>query len=405
MRIGTMTIYKQSLNSMLNQESAYLDVSTQLSSGKRVVNPSDDPKAASQAVTISQSLALNQQYADARDSTRTALSMEESALSSIGDAITSAKTLVIEAGNSTLSDDDRASLATELQGIYSTLLSLANSTDANGNYLFGGYQNSSTPFVTNDDGTVEYVGGDNVQLQQVNSSWQMASGDTGQQVFMSAASSSSYLAEAAGANSGSVTFTGPSVVDTTDASYGEGFTVKFNMDSDGNATYQVGTGDPVTYSAAASYESGQTLEVNGLSLTLDGTPADGDSISVSKAEDADPNIFSTLENLINVLNTPVETDADQANLQNTLSTSSRELDNGLDNVLTTRASVGSRLSALDTLDTMGDSQDLNYSETLSDLVDLDYASAISEYSLRQVGLQAAQKAFINIQGLSLFQLM
>ena len=48
---------------------------------------------------------------------------------------------------------------------------------------------------------------------------------------------------------------------------------------------------------------------------------------------------------------------------------------------------------------------LNYDQTLSDLVDLDYAEAISEYSLRQIGMQAAQKAFVDIKGLSLFNYM
>ncbi|MEE4463139.1 flagellar hook-associated protein 3, partial [Azotobacter chroococcum] len=60
---------------------------------------------------------------------------------------------------------------------------------------------------------------------------------------------------------------------------------------------------------------------------------------------------------------------------------------------------------LDVLDTVGGNRALNYEQTLSDLVDLDYNAAISEYSLRQVGLQAAQKAFVDIHQLSLFKLL
>ena len=57
------------------------------------------------------------------------------------------------------------------------------------------------------------------------------------------------------------------------------------------------------------------------------------------------------------------------------------------------------------VDAVGSNRMLNYEQTLSDLVDLDYADAISEYSLRQVGLQASQKAFVDIKGMSLFDFM
>ena len=74
----------------------------------------------------------------------------------------------------------------------------------------------------------------------------------------------------------------------------------------------------------------------------------------------------------------------------------------IDDGMKVRASVGARLNELDTLDTVGGNRSLNYEQTLSDLVDLDYARAISDYTLRQVGLQASQKAFVDIQGMSLF---
>lgn len=92
-------------------------------------------------------------------------------------------------------------------------------------------------------------------------------------------------------------------------------------------------------------------------------------------------------------------------MRNTLNTAMRDLDNSLDNVLTVRASAGARLNELDVIDAVGSNRMLNYDQTLSDLVDLDYAEAISEYSLRQIGMQAAQKAFVDIKGLSLFNYM
>jgi flagellar hook-associated protein 3 FlgL len=396
MRLSSATIYNQSLSSMLAQESAYQDAAQEVASGTRVVNPSDDSLAAAQAVNVRQAIAANEQYADSRSAISTSLSQEESTLDSINDAIASAMSLVVQANNGTLSDADRESIATSLQGVYDTLATLANATDSNGNYLFSGYQSQSAAFVEDADGNLVYQGDDNVVTQQVSSTQSMASGDNGATIFMSVSSSAGFIAEA-GDNSGSVTYDGPDITDTQDANYGTGFTVTFSTAADGTAQYSI---DGAT---AVAYTEGDTLEVNGLSLTLEGTPVDGDTITVSAAADADPDLFATLQNLITALQTPVETDADQAALSNTLSTASRELSNAQDNVLTVQTSVGSRLNQLEVLDTIGDDLALSYTERLSGLVDADYTESVTEYTSLQVALQAAQQTFVSIQKLSLFE--
>jgi flagellar hook-associated protein 3 FlgL len=396
MRLSSATIYNQSLSSMLAQESAYQDAAQEVASGTRVVNPSDDSLAAAQAVNVRQAIAANEQYADSRDAISTSLSQEESTLDSINDAISSAMSLLVQANNGTLSDADRESIATSLQGVYDTLVTLANATDSNGNYLFSGYQSQSAAFVEDADGNLVYQGDDNVVTQQVSSTQSMASGDNGATIFMSVSSSAGFIAEA-GDNSGSVTYDGPDITDTQDANYGTGFTVTFSTADDGTAQYSIDGATPVAYT------EGETLEVNGLSMTLEGTPVDGDSITVSAAADADPDLFATLQNLISALQTPVETDADQAALSNTLSTASRQLSNAQDNVLTVQTSVGSRLNQLEVLDTIGDDLALSYTERLSGLVDADYTESVTEYTSLQVALQAAQQTFVSIQKMSLFE--
>ena len=96
---------------------------------------------------------------------------------------------------------------------------------------------------------------------------------------------------------------------------------------------------------------------------------------------------------------------DKAALRNTMSTSMRELDNSLgqraDYPRLSRCA--SQRAGCGRFQVSGNRM-LSYEQTLSDLVDLDYVEAISEYSLRQVGLQAAQKSFADIQGMSLFQI-
>ncbi|GED22852.1 flagellar hook-associated protein FlgL [Halomonas halmophila] len=403
MRISTVTMFEQSVSSLNQQQSGFLDVSQQIASGRRVVNPSDDPQAAARAVGVDQSMAITQQYTDSRVSARNALSQSESVLNSVSDAVTSAKTLLIQASSDTLSDADRESVASELRGVYETLIGQANATDGNGRYLFGGYEDGSKPFVKNGDGDIEYVGGSEVRQQRIDASRLMDVSNSGQDIFQSVPSGAGYVAEANADNAGSLTFKGPEILDAEADDYGKRFQVSFA--EDGNTmTYSVSAeGEPVAGMQDIAYQSGELLQVGGLSMELQGDPEDGDSLSVGPADTMNTDLFKTLEKAIGVLETPAETSQEQAALRNTLNTSMRELDNSLDNVLTLRASMGARLNELDVVDSVSDNRMLNYEQTLSDLVDLDYAEAISEYSMRQVGMQASQKTFADLKGMSLFQ--
>ncbi|MGN6788387.1 MAG: flagellar hook-associated protein FlgL [Rhodanobacteraceae bacterium] len=408
MRISTQTLYAQSMRSLNQQQADLSHVGQQIASGQRVMRPSDDPQAASRAVQVSQAQAITSQYTDSRVSARNALSMEESVLNSVGDAVASAKTLMLEAANGTLSNADRASIASQLQGIYQTVLGQANATDGNGRYLFGGYQDKSPPFVMS-AGAVNYTVAANLDTnrqQQIDASRLMAVGDTGSTVFQGAQGAAGFMAVAGAGNAGSVTFSGrPNVVDRSDANFGTPFNVVFSDDASGNPMYEIQDGSGNVLQAAQPYQSGQAIQFGGLSLTLSGTPVAGDRIGVDNAQNFNTDLFKTFEKALAILKQPADTPAQQAALQNTLGNAMTEFDSGLDNVLMVRASVGSRLNELDVVDKVASNRQLNYAQTKSDLVDLDYNTAISEYSLRSVGLQAAQKAFVSMKQMNLFDLL
>lgn len=428
MRISSVTMFEQSTASINQQQSDFLNVSKQIASGRRVVNPSDDPQAAARAVRVDQSKAVTQQFEDSRVSARNSLAQTESILNSVSDAVTSAKTLLVQASSDTLSDVDRESIASEMRGVYETMIGQANATDGNGRYLFGGYADNAPPFVKNADGDVEYKGDNNAREQRIDSSRLMPVTENGDSIFKSVPSGAGYVAEATktdingdplagnnARNDGSVTFGGPQVSNVNDDGYGDSYRIAFSdntTDADVEFDYRVERFDAANdeWDTATPVENGnytgdgQTVSFGGLDVTLDGEPEAGDQILVAQAgsDQREPNLFRTMEEAIRVLEKPVETDAEKADLRNTLNTSMRDLDNALDNVLTVRASAGARLNELDVVDAVGGNRMLNYEQTLSDLVDLDYVDAISEYSLRQVGLQASQQAFVDVKGMSLF---
>lgn len=184
MRLSTNMIFNQQVRGITDSQSSWLKVGEQLSSGRRVNNPSDDPIAASRAVVLSQSQAKSSQFSTARSFAEQNLSMEENSLSSVTSSIQDAQTLIVYGSTGTLSDDDRASIATQLEGIRSQLLNQANSQDGNGRYIFAGYQTDKAPF--DDTGTgVTYVGGTDAMSQKVDTSRTMTVSDTGDSVFMS----------------------------------------------------------------------------------------------------------------------------------------------------------------------------------------------------------------------------
>ncbi|MDX6042695.1 flagellar hook-associated protein FlgL [Scandinavium lactucae] len=180
MRISTLMMYQQTMGGISNSQSSWLKYGEQMSTGLRVNRPSDDPISASQAVVLSQAQSQTAQFASARSFATQRISQEENTLSSVTSAIQAAQEKIVYAGNGTLSDDDRSSLATDLQGIRDQLMNLANSQDGNGRYMFAGYNTATAPF---DSASGTYTGGTLNVEQQVDSSRTMVIGHTGNKIF------------------------------------------------------------------------------------------------------------------------------------------------------------------------------------------------------------------------------
>lgn len=407
MRVSTASFYRLGLGAMSGQQSSLLDVQQRIGTGRAYLRPSDNPVAATQALTISQSKSLNQQFGASREQANIRLGMEENAMRSITTTIQNIQTLLVNAGNGTLSDADRATLATDLQANYDQLVGLANSDDGNGQFLFAGLRSGTAPFIKSATGDIAYNGDFGEQLLQVDVARQMSSSDNGYSIFMSVQGTADYIVSAGAGNTGTAKFGALSVTDASNALHGHDLAVSFAVDATtGATTYDIMDNSavpPVAVVTGAAYTEGAAIEVGGVSVTVSGKPADGDTMTFTPAEDAGTDVFSNIQDVINALRQPAATPAERAALDNSLSTGIRKMSNTLDNVLTVRASVGSRMKELDTLDSIGDNRELNYETTLSSLRDLDYAAAFTEYYQLSMALQAAQQSFTQIQGMTLLK--
>ncbi len=401
MRISTKTIYENATSQLNSLQSQMARTQTQLATNKRNLTAADDPIASARALEVTQSQSLNTQYGTNRANASSSLSLVESALSNGADLVMDVQTLVVQAGNGTLSKSDRLQIATEIEGRMQDLIGIANTADGSGGYLFSGYKGTTIPFVQTDSGA-NYQGDQGQRKLQVGSSRAIAISDSGSSIFENnRTGNGSYQTTMVDGNKGGAVAGSGSVTDASKLT-GHNYTLEFKVDGD-KTTYTVTDNSTTPKKAVLSdepYVAGKQVAFDGTSLTISGAPADGDKFEVKPSEKE--SIFTTMTNLVNALRDSGEDNTALATLSNKLSTASEGLKSSLDNMLTVRASVGSRMKELDYLEDQGSDLNIQYSGTLSKLQDLDIVKAISDYATQQTTLEAAQKSFKTMSSLSLF---
>ena len=179
MRISTNTMF-DGATARLGQLQSNMDRTVQqLNSGKKIQTAADDPVAASRALDVQQATASNAQYKTNRTNVRNSLTVADGAMTSIADSLQVIHEQVVQAGNGTLSDDNRSSIAQALQGQLDQIKSQINSRDASGNYLFSGYQTDKPPFADDGSGKLRYQGDQGQQLVAVDDSRKLAMNEAG----------------------------------------------------------------------------------------------------------------------------------------------------------------------------------------------------------------------------------
>lgn len=399
LRVSTHTLFDQGTRSMLKQQDALFKLQQQISTGKRIVTPADDPVGAARAHELAQAASLNAQYMENRQRAADSLKLVDSTLGSVTNLIQNVQSLTIAAGNPALSDSDRLNMAAELRSRFEELLGLANATDDEGNYLFSGFQGKTQPFVRTAGG-VQYLGDQGQRLAQVSASRQLPISETGLTIFDQIRNGNgTFVTAAASPNQGSGVIGAGSVTDATSLT-GHDYEVTFTV-SAGVTTYDVTNVTTATVlSSGNSYISGNTISFDGLQLTIQGAPANGDVFTVQPSRQE--SLFTTISDFITALEAPAGGAAGNAKLSNSINHTLQNLDHALTNVLGVRAAAGARLQEIDALQQAGEDNAVQYQQSLSRLQDLDFSKAISDLIRQQALLEAAQQSFIRISGLSLF---
>jgi flagellar hook-associated protein 3 FlgL len=132
----------------------------QVSTGKRVNAPSDDPSAAADMVQNTIETGNVDQYTQNITSVLSTVQSADSVLSNVVTSLTKAVSLGTEGANGTNTAQNRQELATQVQGIFSSVLAAAN-TSVGGTYLFAG-TGTSTPYTADSNASAGFTyNGDN----------------------------------------------------------------------------------------------------------------------------------------------------------------------------------------------------------------------------------------------------
>ena len=403
-RLSFLQNFNQGLRGMLNLQSQLAKTQNQVSTGKRVVTPADDPVASARILQVNQDQSRIGQYVKNADYTENRLSLEETQLDAVMNILIRTRELTIQAGNGTLGQSERQALASELSVRLDELFDLANTRDSNGEFIFAGFQGSVPPFSVDQAGNYVYQGDDGQRQVQVASTTQIPISDSGKGIFVDVPSAQNHFFTAGNAgNTGSGQIF-PGAIDQAnyDAQYPEDYIITFNA---GAGTYDIARqSDGVAVVTAAPY-AGTPIVIDqtatlGFEVSVTGVPATGDTFFVEST--GKQSIMQTLSNLRNGLNSLTDSPADQAQLSTLFADTLDNLILAEEHISSYTSEIGARQNTLDSVREMHSGIDLVNDELLSELRDLDYAEALSRLSTETFLLEASQQSFARISNLSLF---
>jgi flagellar hook-associated protein 3 FlgL len=393
----TQSLEQSQFVSAINQlESNLSATQNQISTGLSFTTAAQNPVAAGLVTDYNQALTQSQQFVTNSNSAQTSLNTEGSALTQMQTSLQSLRDLALEANNSSESPQDLSAIATQATQIQNTLLSIGNTQDGNGNFIFAGFSTQTQPFALSATGAT-YSGDQGQRQVQIAPGQTVAVGDNGDLVFNQIKTGNgTFQATAATGNTGTGVVSTATVADPADYAGGT-----FSIDFTTPNTYQVldANNNVVT---SGTFTSGQAISFSGVQVTLTGQPAAGDSFSV--APSTNQSVFTTVQNLVNALQQQGTTSAaGEAQLNNSINVAINNIDQALNQSETVQSSVGARLNTITTQQSMASSQQVQLQESISNLQSLNFASAITSLDQQNTTLSAAMQAFTLTQGLSLFK--
>ncbi|NNE64567.1 MAG: flagellar hook-associated protein FlgL [Gammaproteobacteria bacterium] len=396
MRISTTQIYLQGIEAFGKQQVKLSDLQQQISTGVKLSKPSDDPAASTRVLELQEQVSLQTQYQENIESADTRLKLQETTLTALENISHRLRELSIQGNSGVLDITASQALGVEVNEILEEMVSLANVRDANGDFLFAGFQNQVAPFTMTSTGSVQHVvynGDEGQRLLQVSESRQIAVDNPGSEIFLQLASPTALNEQASPGNGGTGVMAPANVFEATVYVPGN-----YEIIFTGPASYDVFDVDNgVNIVTGATYADSTDITFQGIRTSITGAPVAGDVFSVSQGQYK--NIFESVQGLADMFNRGASSVERNANTSEFLT----DLDTFFNRALELHTSVGGRLNNLENQKESNEAFILSTKTTISSLRDTDLADAVSRLTLEQTTLDAAQAVFARISSSSLFK--
>ncbi len=396
MRISTAFFHDRASAGITARQADVYATQAKIASGRAVSTAADDPVGASLAVSARADLARTGRWQAAQSAAKTSLSITESTLGAMFDAVASARDTVLAAGNATMGPADRRTLALALRGDLEQLVGLANVTDGDGTRLFAGFDNRDAPFVQ--AGTsVSYAGDSGLRESEVGPGAHVTVARGGDELFMRIPSGNGAFATAGLASNTGTGVVGAGRVTTATSLTGHAYEVRFT------APGQYDVWDATTSSAVSTnngFSAGDTIAFDGLAFEIKGAPAAGDTFKVSPSTSS--SLFDRLARAIAALESPATGAAANAWRTGELGGILQDMDVAMNRLIEVRGAAGDALARLDTLSGIAEDRALSQNTQLAAIEDLDYAKEATQLASRNMALEAALAAYSQTGKRSLF---
>ncbi|CDZ92982.1 flagellar hook-associated protein FlgL [Pseudomonas saudiphocaensis] len=408
MRISSLQAFNNGVAGLQRNYANATRTQEQISTGNRILTPADDPVASVRLLQLEQQQNVLSQYKSNLTAANNSLTQEEVTLNSVNTVLHRVRELALRAGNGSLDPQDRQSIAAELREREDELLSLMNTRNARGEYLFSGFQGKTQPFVRGPDGSYSYQGDEGQRKLQIASSLNIAISDSGKSIFENVVNAGRLEVDGAAALgfpvsqplvSDEVAFANYSEIRVVFDAATEGSFEVFATPRDGSPEVSLGQG-----SLDNDPETDDQLVFGGVTLFVGGQPPLGSEVIVQAKVPAEEKqgILGTIANLRMTLEDSTSSNTD---IRDAVAVSVTNLDHGMVSVDAARGNIGARLNVIET--TLTDNEDvaLVNKSVQAELRELDYAEALSRLSFQTIILEAAQQSYIKISGLNLFNRM
>ncbi|MDO6558174.1 flagellar hook-associated protein FlgL [Paraglaciecola chathamensis] len=404
MRISTGQLYDRSIRAVLDNQDDLSDVQQQLSTGKKLLRPSDDPVGSAQVIRLTEEIDLIAQYNKNNNLLTNSVEQEETILGNVTDNIQKARQLMIQAGNGILDVNDRKAISIEIGQIRDQIFDAMNSQSANGEYIFAGYQ-SATPAFSYTAGAsgnkYAFEGDEGLNEIRISNTFSLAMNNSGQTVFEDVyARLDSQITSSSGVASASTRISTQNEFDQFHSqnydpvvAANNEFQISISA-ADQVTITNVGTGGVV---GTLPFISGEPFEFKGQEFTIEGVV--GDTVNYALQKPEKKNIAETLNDFYNSLNDENISDQDYAQA---ISDALIGVDNSLTSIADSISLLGGKLNVAQSVFASNLDLEISNKTARANIEEVDYAEAVSELSKQEAALQAAQATFAKVTGLSLF---